>query len=237
MKLGEELTENENLVHLQVTCDKCKTNLASESALKLHNNMHHKYDKITSSRDMIDAESGFLNKQYDQTTQNCQCSKCDFKFGNGSDVENHIICQSLNGRVPTPVITVYNKDESSRTLDEKETNACMVTITEVIQTDITDQSSEKSDQKEVKKSAIFSNAEIVGYRQNNGQKNNSSENLKDISNKRFTADDHPEETIKYHEPSLEISINCDKCGVRFVGDTELKSHIHVKCENYKTILG
>ena len=115
VKLREELTENENLVLLQVTCDKCKTNLASESALKLHNNMYHKYDKITSSRDMIDVENGFLNKQCDQTTQNCQCSKCDFKFGNGSDVENHIICQSLNGRVPTPVITVYNKDESCRT--------------------------------------------------------------------------------------------------------------------------
>ena len=54
MKLGEELTENENLVSLQVTCDKCKTNLASESALKLHKTMYHKYDKVTSSRDMID---------------------------------------------------------------------------------------------------------------------------------------------------------------------------------------
>ena len=52
-------------------------------------------------------------------------------------------------------------------------------------------------QKEVKKSAIFANAEIVGYRNDNDQKDNSSENLKKgISNKRFTADDHPEETIK-----------------------------------------
>ena len=94
--------------------------------------------------------------------------KRDLKFGNGSDVENHIICQSLNGKVPTPVITVYNKDENSKTLDEKETNTCIVTVTEVIRTNITDQSPEKSERKEVKKSAIFFNAEIVGYRQNNG---------------------------------------------------------------------
>ena len=111
--------------------------------------MYHKYDKVTSSRDMIDVEAGFLNKQCDQTTQNFQCSKCDFTFGNGSDVENHIFCQSLNWRVPTSVITVYNKDENSKTLEEKETNTCIVTVTEVIQTDINDQSSEKSDQKEV----------------------------------------------------------------------------------------
>ena len=172
---------------------------------------------------MIDVEAGFLNKQCDQTTQNCQCSKCDFKFGNGSEVENHIICQSLNGRVPTPVITVYNKDENSKTLDEKETNACIVIANEIFQTDITNQSSEKADRKEVKMSAMVSNAEIVGYRQNNDQKNDSSENLKDISNKRFTADDHPEETIKDHKRNLEVSINCDKCGARFVEDTELKS--------------
>ena len=30
---------------------------------------------------------------------------------------------------------------------------------------------------------------------------------------------------------------CDTCGVKFVGDSSLKSHIHVKYENYKTILG
>ena len=114
----------------------------------------------------------------------------------------------------------------------------MVTITEVIQTDITDQSSEKSDQNEVKKSVIFSNAEIIEYRNDNNQKDYSGKNLEeDISKKQLTADDHPEETIKYHETSQEMSINCDKCGGKFVGDTELKSHIHVKCENYKTILG
>ena len=55
--------------------------------------------------------------------------------------------------------------------------------------------------------------------------------------KRFTADDNPEETIKDHERTLEVSINCDKCGARFVEDTELKSHFHVKWESYKTILG
>ena len=61
VKLGEELTENENPVPLQVTCDKCKTNLTSESALKLHNTIYHKYDKVTSSRDMIDVEDGTSN--------------------------------------------------------------------------------------------------------------------------------------------------------------------------------
>ena len=35
VKLGEEFTEHENLVLSKVTCDKCKTNLAPESALKL----------------------------------------------------------------------------------------------------------------------------------------------------------------------------------------------------------
>ena len=69
VKLGQELTENESLAPLHVTCDKCKSNLASESALKLHKTMYHKYDKVTSSRDMIDVENGFLNKQCDQTTQ------------------------------------------------------------------------------------------------------------------------------------------------------------------------
>ena len=156
MKLGEELTENENLVLLQVTCDKCKTNLAPESALKLQNNMYHKDDKITSSRDMI----GFLNKQYNQIKQNCQCSKRDLKSGNGSNVENHIICQSFNGKVLASVITVYNKDENSKTLDEKETNACIVTATEVIQTGITNQSSEKADRKEVKKHHLIEPSQL-----------------------------------------------------------------------------
>ena len=180
VKLGEEFTEHENLVLSKVTCDKCKTNLAPESALKLQNNMYHKDDKITSSRDMI----RFTNKQYDQIKQNCQCSKRNLRSGNGNDVENHISCKNFSGKVPAPGITVYDKNDNSMTLDEEEINTCNVTVTEVIQTDITDQSSEKSDRKEVKKSAIFSNAEIVGYRQNNGQKNNSSKNLKkDMSNK------------------------------------------------------
>ena len=84
--------------------------------------MCRKYDKITSSKDMI----GSMNKQYDQVKQNCQCSKQDLKSGNGSEVENHIICQSFNGKVLDSVITGYNKDENSKTLDEKETNVCIV---------------------------------------------------------------------------------------------------------------
>ena len=126
---------------------------------------------------------GFMNKQHDQVKQNCQCSKCDLKSGNGSSVENHSICQSFNGKVPASVITVYNKDENSKTLDEKETNACIVIANEIFQTDITDQNSEKADRKEVKMSAMVSNAEIVGYRQNNDQKNNSCENLENIIKK------------------------------------------------------
>ena len=153
VKLGEEFTEHENLVLSKVTCDKCKTNLAPESALKLQNNMYHKDDKITSSRDMI----RFTNKQYDQIKQNCQCSKRDLKSGNGSNVENHIICQSFNEKVLASVTTVYNKN---KTIDEKEANTCVVADTEVIWMNIIDQSPEKSDPKEVKKSAIFVNAEI-----------------------------------------------------------------------------
>ena len=97
-----------------------------------------------------------MSKQYDQVKQNCQCSKRDLKSGNGSNVENHIICQNFNGKVLAPVITVYNKDENSKTLDEKETNTCIVIVTEVIRTNIniTDQSPEKSDRKEIKKSAM-----------------------------------------------------------------------------------
>ena len=103
---------------------------------------------------MTEVEAGFLNKQCGQTTQNYQCSKCDFTFGDGSNVENHIVDLSFSGRLPTPVIPIYNKDESIRTLDERETFACMVTTTGVLQTDITDKCSEKSDQDEVKKCAL-----------------------------------------------------------------------------------
>ena len=56
---------------------------------------------------------------------------------------------SFSGRLPTPFVPIYNKDERIRALDEKETFACMITLTEVIQTEITDKRSEKSDQKEV----------------------------------------------------------------------------------------
>ena len=115
VKTGEEFIGHEYLVLSKVTCDKCETNPAPESALKLQNNMYHKDDKITSSRDMI----GLMNKQYNQIKQNCQCSKRDLKSGNGSNVENHIICQSFNGKVLASVITVYNKDENSKTIDEK----------------------------------------------------------------------------------------------------------------------
>ena len=53
VKTGEEFIEHEYLVLSKVTCDKCETNPAFESALKLQNNMHHKDDESTSSRDVI----------------------------------------------------------------------------------------------------------------------------------------------------------------------------------------
>ena len=88
VKPREEIIEHENLVLSKVPCDKCETNLAPESALKPQNLRYHKDDKITSSRNII----GFMKKQYDPVKQICQCSKHDLKSGNGSDVENHIIC-------------------------------------------------------------------------------------------------------------------------------------------------
>ena len=97
---------------------------------------------------------GPMNKQYDQIKQNCQCSKRNLRSGNGNDVENHISCKNFSRKVLAPGITVYNKNEDSMTLDEDEINTCNVTGTEVIQTDITNQNSEKSDKK--RKSTIFS---------------------------------------------------------------------------------
>ena len=93
-----------------------------------------------------------MSKQYDQVKQNCQCSKRDLKSRNGSNVENHIICQSFNEKVLASVSTVYNKN---KTIDEKEANTCVVADTEVIWMNITDQSPEKSDRKEVKKSLLY----------------------------------------------------------------------------------
>ena len=78
VKTGEEFIEHEYLVLSKVTCDKCKTNSAPESALKLQNIMHHNVDESTSSRDVIRS----MNKQYDQIKQNCQCSKRNLRSGN-----------------------------------------------------------------------------------------------------------------------------------------------------------
>ena len=39
---------------------------------------------------------------------------------------------SFSGRLPTPFVPIYNKDERFRALDEKETFACMITLNEVI---------------------------------------------------------------------------------------------------------
>ena len=207
VKTEEEFVEHEYLVPSKVTCEKCETNLALELALKLQNSMHHKVDESISSRDVI----GPMNKQYDQIKQKCQCSKRNSGPGNGNDVGNCISCKNFSRKVLAPGITVYNENEYSMTLDEDEINACNATDTEIIQTDITNQNSEKSNQKEARKSTIFFNAKIVENRQNNDQKD--------------------------HNRNLEVSFNCHKRGERFVVVTKLKSHSHIKWETYKTMLG
>ena len=105
LKTGEEFIEHEYLVLSKVTCEKCETNPALELALKLQNNMHHKDDESTSSRDVIRS----MNKQYDQIKQKCQCSKRNSRPGNRNDVGNHISCKNFSRKVLAPGITVYNE--------------------------------------------------------------------------------------------------------------------------------
>ena len=120
---------------------------------------------------------------------------------------------SFSGRLLTPVVPIYNKDESIRALDERETFACMVTLTEVIQTDITNKRSEESDQNEVDKFARFPNVEMMGYINDNTQKakqkDYSSENLEeDISNKQLAATLEEVTCIAVHDEDEKIMGLC-----------------------------
>ena len=44
-------------------------------------------------------------------------------------------------------------------------------------------------------------------------------------------------TSSHFSDHITHEFQCDTCGFKVIKDSELKSHIHVKCENCKTILG
>ena len=90
-KLEQELAENESLAPLHVTCVKCNTDFASESDLKLHNTMYHKYDEVNRKADKAVEEKPEqkLPKYESLAPLHVKCDNCNTDFASESALKHH----------------------------------------------------------------------------------------------------------------------------------------------------